>query len=348
MNVNGKPYKTLCLENESVCYINQTYLPFSFKIEKTSDYRVLCKAIREMEIRGAGAIGVAAGFAMALAFFEFRNSPSENLIASAKEEIENTRPTARDLFFATQEVYMAGRRGWKEGFDCSQQLARQNEDSALAIAIHGESLIPDNARIQTHCNAGWLGFVDWGSALAPVYLAHRKGKKVFVYVDETRPRLQGSRLTAWELQQEGIPFKILPDHAGAWLMKNERIDLVITGADRVAANGDVANKIGTLERAIVAQHFGIPFFVAAPITTFDKECPDGNYIPIEHRNSLEVTNINGTDDIGNMQSIKVCVEADVYNPSFDVTPAELIHGIITEKGMIPANPESIRIHLNLK
>jgi methylthioribose-1-phosphate isomerase len=194
----------------------------------------------------------------------------------------------------------------------------------------------------THCNAGWLGFVDYGSALSPIYRAHGESKKIFVYVDETRPRGQGARLTAWELQNESVPYAVVPDNAGAHLMAKGLVDMVIVGADRIARNGDSANKIGTLEKAIAAKHYGIPFYVAAPISTFDMNCLSGAHIPIEERDPDEVLWQTGPDKNGEMHTIQVCTPGSkVMNPAFDVTPAELITAIITEKGVIKPTEEAI-------
>ncbi|MEZ5196313.1 MAG: S-methyl-5-thioribose-1-phosphate isomerase [Bacteroidales bacterium] len=201
----------------------------------------------------------------------------------AKNEIESTRPTARDLFYAVDRVYKAGKISVENAIYEAQSLAEINIEAAKKIGEYGNTLIKNGDRIQTHCNAGWLGFVDYGSALSPVYKAKESGKHVFVYVDETRPRNQGARLTAWELKNENIPHAIITDNAGAHFMSKGEIDMVIVGADRVAANGDVANKIGTLEKAIVANKYNIPFYVAAPISTFDIDCKSGNDIVIEER-----------------------------------------------------------------
>lgn len=198
-------------------------------------------------------------------------------------------------------------------------------------------------RIETHCNAGWLAFVDYGSALAPVYHAWDSGKDIFVYIDETRPRSQGGRLTAWELHNHGVPHAILPDNAGAALMAQGKIDMMIVGADRIAANGDVANKIGTLEKAIAADYFGIPFYVAAPCSTIDMETNSGKDIIIEERDAGEVTTQRGTDKNGVMHTVNVNYPAsECVNPAFDVTPAKLITAIITDKGIIEANNNSVK------
>jgi methylthioribose-1-phosphate isomerase len=210
------------------------------------------------------------------------------------------------------------------------------------IGEFGNELIKVGCNIETHCNAGWLAFTNYGSALSPVYEAARNGKKVFVYVDETRPRSQGARLTAWELKNENIPHIIIPDNAGAYLMSQGKIDIMIVGADRIAANGDAANKIGTLDKAIVAKEYGIPFYVAAPTSTFDLQCADGTQIPIEERSPDEVLYMEGPDRKGIMHEILVCSPgSSALNPAFDVTLARLITGFITERGIIKPDAKEI-------
>jgi len=336
MRVSGTDYLTIRLEGESVFMIDQNLLPFSFSIRECKTWEETCDAIRIMTVRGAGAIGAAAGFAMAQAYIASEDPDM------AAERIRATRPTARDLFFAVDKVYAAGQKSVQAAVEEARRLAQDNIDAARNIGKFGEPLIPDGARVLTHCNAGWLGFVDYGSALAPVYMAHRGGKSVFVYADETRPRSQGARLTAWELSNEGIGHTIVPDNAGAYLMSKGMVDLVIVGADRIAANGDTANKIGTFEKAIVARQFGIPFFVAAPLSTFDLSTPTGEGIEIEERTADEVNYQTGPDKEGQMHTIRVTNPgSDAFNPAFDVTPADFITGIITEKGIIKPDINAI-------
>ena len=342
MKVNGIPYRTVWLEAPSVSYIEQNLLPFTFQISSASDYKDCCQAIRNMNIRGAGAIGAMAGFAMALAAFQAPESTCPEFLAMARREIESTRPTARNLFHAVEKVYAAALLSKEEALREAQRLADQDALDSQRIGEYGNTLIHDGDALITHCNAGWLAFVDYGTALSPVYKAHETGKKVFVYADETRPRSQGARLTAWELQQAGIPHAIIPDNAAAWLMARGKARLMIVGADRIAANGDVANKIGTLGKAIAAREFGIPFYVAAPTSTFDLFCPDGNHISIEERSPDEVLYTEGPDEKGIIRRIRTSSPGSTaWNPAFDVTPARFITGIITEKGIIRPDPESI-------
>ncbi len=342
MNVNGKSYRTIWMEGTNVFMIEQNLLPFEFKIFVSKNYLETCHAIKTMIVRGAGAIGAAAGFAMAQAFLQ---APVQNFnvfINQAKTDIEDTRPTAQNLFYAVQRVFHAGLQSVDEAVFEAQKVADDDAFTSQKIGEYGNKLIKDGCRIETHCNAGWLAFVDFGTALSPVYYAAKSGKNIFVYVDETRPRSQGARLTAWELQNEHISHVIVPDNAGAWLMSQGKVDLMITGADRIARNGDTANKIGTFEKAIIAKEFGVPFYIAAPTSTFDLNCLSGKNIPIEERNEDEVLYQTGLDEDNILRKVLVASPgAKALNPAFDVTPAQYIKGIITEKGIINPNEKEI-------
>ena len=342
MLVNDKSYQTVWMEGNSVMMINQNLLPFDFVIHECKTHWDTCMAITDMTVRGAGAIGAAAGFAMAQVYLEAQEAENPSLILEGRHDIEATRPTARNLFYAVEKVYEAGKLSAVNARTEAQRLALRDTEDTRNIGQFGNSLIKKGANILTHCNAGWLAFVDYGTALSPVYTAHHAGKQVFVYVGETRPRGQGARLTAWELHNEGVPHLIVPDNAVASLMAQKKIDLVIVGADRIAANGDTANKIGTLDRAILANHFGLPFYVAAPLSTFDAACTSGKQIPSEDRSKDEVFFQNGIDSNGNQIKVRVSSPgSDAINPAFDITPAGLITGIITEKGIIGADKKSI-------
>jgi S-methyl-5-thioribose-1-phosphate isomerase len=342
MKVNGKDYKTVWLEGKSVFLIEQNLLPFEFKIIESVDYKQTCDAIRTMIVRGAGAIGVTAGFAMLQAVLEAPEKEYQAFILQAKNEIESTRPTARNLFYAVERVYKAAQISVNNAINEAMAISEEDINACKSIGEYGNTLIKEGFNIETHCNAGWLAFTDHGSALSPVYAAKRSGKKVFVYVDETRPRSQGARLTAWELKNEGIEHVIIPDNAGAYIMSKGKVDMMIVGADRIAKNGDVANKIGTFEKAIIAKEFGIPFYVAAPLSTFDLNCSDGDKIIIEERSQDEVLYQKGPSRDGKMNEILVCSPGSkAMNPAFDVTPAKYITGIITEKGIVKANEEEI-------
>lgn len=343
MNVGGKTYQTVWMEGYSVMMIHQNLLPFVFSIHECKTHWDTCMAITEMIVRGAGAIGAAAGFAMAQAYLSAPEEDMEDYIKEARKDIESTRPTAKNLFYAVERVFEAGKLSRVNAVTEAQRVALKDTEDSRNIGRFGSALMGKKTNILTHCNAGWLAFVDYGTALSPIYTARNEGKEVFVYVDETRPRGQGARLTAWELHNEKIPHLIIPDNAAAGLMASGKIDMVIVGADRIAQNGDVANKIGTLDRAIIAHFYGIPFYVAAPLTTFDAKCRNGKDILIEHRNPEEILYQQGVDPNGNLVRVLVCSPgSDAYNPAFDVTPAKLITGIITEKGTVKAQYQTIK------
>jgi len=342
MNVKGKKYRTIWMEGSSVFMIEQNLLPFEFKIFEAKSYKETCIGISTMIVRGAGAIGAAAAYAMAQAFLEAPENGFWEFLEKAKKDIEETRPTARNLFYAVDRVFEAGKISVENALAEAQKVADKDAEDSQKIGKFGSKLIKDGFNIETHCNAGWLAFVDHGTALSPIYYAHYQKKKVFVYVDETRPRSQGARLTAWELKNENVPHVIIPDNAGAFLMSQGKVDMMIVGADRIAANGDVANKIGTLEKAIVAKEYGIPFYVAAPTSTFDLECKSGKDIIIENRSQDEVLYQTGINENGEKQKVLVCSPgSDAINPAFDVTDAKYITGIITEKGIVKPNIEEI-------
>jgi len=344
VKVGDRHYRTVWMEDTSVFFIEQNLLPFEFRILRSENSGQSCDAIRSMQVRGAGAIGALAGFAMAQAFMESAvgSRQSVSAINDAKRMIESTRPTARNLFYAVEQVYAAGMVSVDAAIAEALAIADKDAEDCKKIGEYGNSLIKDGFRIETHCNAGWLAFVDYGSALSPIYLAHSEGKNVFVYVDETRPRSQGARLSAWELHEEGVPHTIIPDNAGAWLMSQGKVDIMITGADRIAANGDTANKIGTFEKALAAKALGVPFYIAAPLSTFDINCSSGKEIKIEERSQDEVLYAEGPDEEGTTRKIRLASPGSgALNPAFDVTPAGLISGIITEKGIIRATREEI-------
>ncbi len=351
MRVNGSHYRTVWMEDGIVKLIDQTKLPFSFEIRDCVTFRDTVAAIKDMVVRGAPAIGAAGSYALAQACLNFKGANMKSLLLFLKDAeklITSARPTACDLFFAVNFVKQSVRKAKyveqakKLAIDASNSYANQSTSSCEAIGYYGEKLIKDGFRILTHCNAGWLACVDWGTATAPIYKAARNKKNIFVYVDETRPRGQGSRLTAWELKNEAIDHAIIADNAAGFYMSKKDIDMVIVGADRIAVNGDIANKIGTLEKAVVAKEYNIPFYVAAPLTTFDANCVNGKAIPIEERPEDEVKRQAGLSDNGDIRTIFVSnPESPAKNPAFDVTPAKFIRGIITEKGVVRPNRNSI-------
>lgn len=345
MKINNKHYRTVWMKGSSIFLIEQNLLPFKFKIYKAKDYLDTCQAIKTMIVRGAGAIGATAGFAMAQAFLEAPKKKFWEFVKRAKKDIKATRPTAQNLFYAASRVFNTAKKSispTKTALREAQKIADEDVESCKKIGEYGNKIIKNGFNIETHCNAGWLAFVDYGTALSPIYVAHRRKKKIFVYVDETRPRSQGARLTAWELKNEGVPHTIVPDNAGAYLMSQGKIAMMIVGADRIAKNGDVANKIGTFEKAIIAKEFGVPFYVAAPTSTIDLNCKSGKDIPIEYRNKEEVLYQTGLNKNKKLEKILVCSPGSkAINPAFDVTPAKYIAGIITERGIIKPTEISI-------
>ena len=340
MRVDGTPYRTVWMEGGTVRLIDQNRLPFGFAVVDCADHRATAEAIRHMTVRGAPAIGAAAAYALAQAFVEARAGNVWAYAREARTRIEATRPTARDLFHAVERVWHAAEAAphpaaaVEAAVDAAQTLADESVESCRRIGEHGAALIADGARVLTHCNAGWLATVDYGTALAPVYVAVSAGKRVQVWVDETRPRAQGARLTAWELAREGVPHAVIADNAAAFLMSRGEVDLVIVGADRVAANGDVVNKVGTLAKAVCAKEFGVPFYVAAPPSTFDAAVLDGAAIPIEERPDDEVHFQTGPDESGTLRRVRVtCPGAPARNPAFDMTPARLVSAYVTDAGV---------------
>jgi translation initiation factor eIF-2B subunit alpha/methylthioribose-1-phosphate isomerase len=312
MLIDGKEYRSVWFEDGKLHLINQQKLPFSFEIFVAKKIEDVAFAIREMIVRGAPAIGAAAAYGIVLAGEE---------IEEAIEKLRNTRPTGHDLFYALDYMRREMERG-RDALNAADRYAEEIIKGCREIGKHGKDLIEDGTKILTHCNAGALATIDYGTALAPIRFAYAEGKNIFVYVDETRPRLQG-RLTAWELEQEGIPYALIVDNAAGYFMEREEVDLVIVGADRIARNGDVANKIGTYEKAVVARENNIPFYVAAPISTFDPSTKTGRDIVIEDRDGVEVR-----------EGGRLLPEwVKVRNPAFDVTPRKYITGYITEEGL---------------
>jgi methylthioribose-1-phosphate isomerase len=337
MRVNGTPYRTVWMDGGTVHLIDQNRLPFAFDLVACGDHRATAEAIRDMTVRGAPAIGAAAAYALAQAFAEAPAADPWPYARAARAFIEATRPTARDLFHGTAHVWAAAEgapHAAAAARDAAQALADESAACCRRIGEHGAALVPDGARVLTHCNAGWLATVDYGTALAPVYASAAAGRRPHVWVDETRPRAQGARLTAWELAGEGIEHCVIADNAAAFLMSRGEVDLVIVGADRVAANGDVVNKVGTLAKAVCAREFGVPFYVAAPPSTFDAAVPDGASVEIEERSQDEVHFQAGPDEEGIMRRIRVTSPGcTARNPAFDMTPARLVTAYITEAGL---------------
>lgn len=324
-------------ENDLLMYIDQTKLPNELSVCSCKDTFELYDIIKRLSIRGAPAIGVGAAIGLYAASARFEDESEDGFIYSVKksaEYINSSRPTAVNLSWALKRMVKCAESAVGSGVDGIKAALKQealniyNEDieTCRKIGEYGEALIKDGDGILTHCNAGSLAAVRYGTALAPIYIAVEKGKSVSVYSDETRPLLQGARLTVYELAESGIPVTLQCDNMAASLMASGKINAVFVGADRVAANGDAANKIGTLGVAIIAKHYGIPFYVCAPFSTIDFDCPDGKSIVIEQRAETEVTELHYVKNMTHK-------DAKVFNPAFDVTPAELISGIITERGV---------------
>jgi methylthioribose-1-phosphate isomerase len=350
MRIDGQDFRTIRVnpDGSGVDVIDQTLLPHSFEIATLRSAEDAARAIRDMTVRGAPLIGVTAAYGMALAMSADSGDAS---LESAAALLAAARPTAVNLRWAVER--MCGRlRELKPAERPSQarlEAARiADEDVAVCETIgkHGAGLIrkaarPGKARIDvlTHCNAGWLCAVDWGTALAPIYKAHRQGLPVHVWVDETRPRNQGASLTAWELAKEGVPHTVIADNAGGHLMQHGEVDLCIVGSDRTTRAGDVCNKIGTYLKALAALDNHVPFYVALPSSTIDWRIRDGvREIPIEQRSPREVTHISGQAADGRIETVRLTPEGSpASNYAFDVTPARLVSGLITERGVCAAS-----------
>jgi len=330
----------------TVKMIDQRKLPLEFIVVEFDDYRDVAVAIKDMYIRGAPAIGAAAAFGMALAARQSKATDPQTLLEDLEEAatvIGSTRPTAVNLFWAVGRMLRiaqgSGQATVQERVEElvaeAQRIADEDVEINRRMGAHGASLVEDGTNILTHCNAGALATVDYGTALAVIRTAHEQGKKVHVWVDETRPRLQGARLTAWELMNEGIPMTLIADNVAGHLMRTGQVDIVFVGSDRTAANGDVANKIGTYKLAVLAKENGIPFYAVVPTSTVDLSLPTGDDIPIEERDAREVTHPGGC---------QVAPDGvQVLNVAFDVTPHRYVTGIITENGIaFPPFKQSLR------
>jgi len=328
--------RTLEFSNGSLHLLDQRKLPMTRDIYVCGTYEDVEFAIRDMVVRGAPAIGATAAFGVYLAALEFQDFPREAFFSKLREAgrtLIKSRPTAVNLSWAVRRMLaLAESSSALTPTHIAERLLEeahtiQKEDVEInrRMGGHGNALVPEKATILTHCNTGALATAGWGTALGVVRSAVEAGKEVFVYADETRPRLQGSRLTAWELVQEGIPAKLIADNTAAFLMQQGKIDLILVGADRIAANGDTSNKIGTYMLSVAAKEHGVPFYVVAPVSTIDYEIQSGGEIPIEERSHEEVTQVGGT---------QIAAEGiDVYNPAFDITPHSYINAIVTEYGI---------------
>ena len=351
MRINGQPWRTIWPVDAGgdVAVIDQTQLPFAVEVRTLRRVDEAAAAIRDMVVRGAPLIGVTAAYGVALAL---REHPGDASLANAIENLVATRPTAVNLRWATERMRRTvaplppGARAARAYAEAAA-LAEEDVASCAAIGRHGLGLLRALANgrgggpvnVLTHCNAGWLACVDWGTALAPVYAAHETGLPVHVYVDETRPRGQGALLTAFELGAHGVPYTVIADNAGGHLMQQGDIDVCIVGSDRTTAAGDVANKIGTYLKALAAHDNAVPFYAALPFSTIDWAMDDGvRQVPIEERSAREVTHARGRTRGGDVVEVEVAAPGSrARNPGFDVTPARLVTGIITERGVATAS-----------
>lgn len=355
MKVDGQPLRPIRAlpARDGVVIIDQRALPHELRLVELRSPDAVFTAIRDMWLRGAPLIGAAAAYGLALALREAADDAS---LEGAAARLRASRPTAVNLAWALDRMLRrlrplaAGQRvaaAWHE----ADALAEEDVAVNAAIGRHGLALLQAAAqrhpgrpvRVLTHCNAGWLATVDWGTATSPIYQAHEQGLPLHVWVDETRPRNQGASLTAWELGRAGVPHAVVADNAGGHLMQQGQVDLVLVGCDRVAANGDVCNKIGTYLKALAAHDNGVPFYVAMPGSTFDAALPSGSAIPIEERSAREVTHVAGRDAQGRWVEVQLAPDgARAANPAFDVTPARLVTGLITERGLVAAEPAALQ------
>lgn len=356
MRAGEKSYRTIWPGSDaaSIAVIDQTRLPHEFKVAAIASAQEAALAIKDMTVRGAPLIGITAAYGLALAM---RADPSDASLAAAHSILLAARPTAINLQWALDAMQRrlldtppAERAA--EGFAYAGVLAEEDVSLCKAIGRHGLKLIRASAQrkkrgepvnILTHCNAGWLATVEWGTATAPIYMAHDEGIDLHVWVSETRPRNQGASLTAWELGHRGVPHTVVADNTGGHLMQKGMVDLVIVGTDRTTANGDVCNKIGTYLKALAAHDNGVPFYVAAPSPSIDFSLRDGRAgVPIEQRPGNEVTHVTGRAASGRIETVQITPPGSkAVNFAFDVTPARLVSGLITERGVIAANREAL-------
>ena len=354
MRIDGVGRRTIWLNDDgwSVGVIDQRRLPHLFETLTLRDLNDAARAIKDMAVRGAPLIGVTAAYGLALAL---RDDPSNAGLNEAYQRLQATRPTAINLKWALDQVQEVVRHHVphtraEAAYDCAAQMADADVDISRRIGEQGLSIIKSLAdkksgapvNILTHCNAGWLATIDWGTATAPIYMAQAQGIPVHVWVDETRPRNQGAFLTAYELGEEGVPHTVIVDNAGGHLMQQGDVDMCIVGTDRTTANGDVANKIGTYLKALAAYENGVPFYVALPHTTIDWTRESGSAIPIEERSGREVTHVSGRTRTGEIEEVQVSASGSgAANPAFDVTPARLVTSLITDKGLCAASREGL-------
>ncbi len=358
MKINGKHYISIWEENNNINVFDQRLLPHKIEIFTIKSSEDAAFAIKDMVVRGAPLIGATAAYGVYLALKEaFTKKNQEEYFNKAIEKIRNARPTAVNLFWAVDRVLTeinktnSPEEKIQTALNTAREIVREDIQICESIGNHGLKIIEEIARkkngepvnILTHCNAGWLATTDWGTATAPIYKAHRKGIKVHVWVDETRPRNQGAKLTAFELLQEGVPHTLIVDNTGGLLMQYGKVDLVIVGTDRTTLTGFVANKIGTYLKALAAKDNNVPFYVAVPSSSFDTKIQDAiKEIPIETRNENEVKYVRGETEKGEIVDVLICPsETPALNYGFDITPPQYVTGLITERGICKPNKDSI-------
>ena len=354
MKINGKAFRTIWFDekDQAVKIIDQTKLPHKFEIKNLKTVKDAINAIKTMEVRGAPLIGATAAYGIVLAVKE-NNNPE--FIKKSSEDLIKSRPTAINLKWAVNRMLkkilsVNNNKILKIALEEAKLICEEDVKFCENIGLNGLKIIEkiynnkkDTVNILTHCNAGWLATIDWGTATSPIYHAHKKGIKVHVWVDETRPRNQGAFLTSYELNEEGVPNTIIADNAGGILMQRGEVDMCIVGTDRTIATGDVANKIGTYLKALAAKDNNVPFYVALPSSTIDWETYDLKNIPIEERNSEELSYIEGLDESNNIKKILIYPKkSKAMNLAFDVTPAKYITGLITERGVCEASKEGLK------
>ena len=352
MKIEGKEYRTIWYEGNIVKIIDQTKLPHQFIIKELKTVKDAINAIKIMEVRGAPLIGGTAAYGIALAVQE-NNNPE--FIKKSAEELIRSRPTAINLKWAVDRMMkkLAGINSdqiLSIALNEAQEICDEDEKFCEKIGINGLKIIEeiynkkkDTVNILTHCNAGWLATINWGTATSPIYHAHKKGIPVHVWVDETRPRNQGANLTSYELNEEKIPNTIIADNTGGILMQRGEVDMCIVGTDRTLSNGDVCNKIGTYLKALAAHDNNVPFYVALPSSTIDWEIKDAKEIPIEERNSEELSHIEGIDENNQLKKVLIYPKkSKAINLAFDVTPAKYVTGLITERGVSEASSEGLK------
>jgi methylthioribose-1-phosphate isomerase len=352
MHINGKVYRTIWFEDNIVKIINQTKLPHQFIIKNLKTVKDAINAIKVMEVRGAPLIGATAAYGLVLSIIE---NNDQSFLKKSGEELINSRPTAINLKWAVDRM-MSKLKGINSNdilntaIEEAKAIVEEDVGFCKSIGLNGLKIIEeisnkkkDTINILTHCNAGWLATIDWGTATSPIYHAHQKGIKVHVWVDETRPRNQGANLTSYELNEEGIPNTIIADNTGGILMQRGQVDMCIVGTDRTLSNGDVCNKIGTYLKALAAKDNNVPFYVALPSSTIDWKIKDHNEIPIEERNSEELSHVEGLDKDNKLQKVLIYPQkSKAMNLAFDVTPAKYVTGLITEKGVCEASEQGLK------